>query len=157
MSEKHHDLIERYAGGGEKLAAAIRGLTADDMHKAPVPGKWSTHQVVIHLADAEAAIADRIRRVIAMDNPPLLAWDENRFAANLHYNDQSAADALTMIDLTRRQLARVLRKLPDQAFERIGQHNERGPMKMVDLLKFAGDHLDHHLRFVQEKRKKLGK
>ncbi len=127
------------------------------MLQAPIPGKWSTHQVVIHLADAESALADRIRRVIATDNPPLLAWDENRFMANLFYNDQSAEDAVTLVALTRLQVAKILRNLPDSAFARFGQHNEAGQLTLLDLVTKANHHLDHHLKFIQEKREKLGK
>ena len=150
-------VIEQYASGGEKLSLAIRGLTNDDLHAVPVPGKWSTHQVVIHLADAEAALADRMKRVIATDNPSLLAWDENKFAANLHYHEQDAQDAVKLVDLTRRQMARVLRKLPDAAFQRVGTHNEAGPLTLEKLVTTANSHLDHHLHFIHEKREKLGK
>lgn len=150
-------LIDQYASGGEKVSMAIRGLTDEDLHAVPVPGKWSTHQVVIHLADAEAAFADRIRRIIAHDSPPLLAWDENKFAAKLHYEEQDAHDAVAMIDLTRRQMARILRKLPGEAFGRAGIHDEAGRMTVADIVAKANSHLDHHLHFIYEKREKLGK
>ena len=51
----------------------------------------------MHLADAEAAFADRIRRIIAEDDPVLLAWDENKFAERLMYAEQSAADAVALV------------------------------------------------------------
>jgi hypothetical protein len=127
------------------------------MHAVPIPGKWSTHQVVIHLADGEASFADRIRRIIAMENPVLLAWDENKFSQNLFYSEQSAQDAVTLIATIRRQLTRVLRKLPPEAFLRTGQHSERGPQTLEQVIGFANWHLDHHLKFVAEKRAKLGK
>jgi uncharacterized damage-inducible protein DinB len=152
-----HELIEKYAHGGERMSQSIRGLTREDMLATPGPGKWSIHQVVIHLADAEAALADRIKRVIATENPPLLVWDENQFAANLHYDEQSAEDAVALVDLTRRQVARILRKLPDAAFSRIGQHSEVGALKLQDLVEKAVSHMDHHLKFINDKRERLGK
>ena len=77
--------LTQYETGGETLAAAIRGLSPAELMAAPIPGKWSTHQVVVHLADAEIAFADRIQRVIAHDEPKLLPWDEKKYAARLHY------------------------------------------------------------------------
>src|SRR6266513_434860 len=97
-------LIDQYEAGPAKLKQAVVGLSRDELLAAPIPGKWSTQQVVIHLADAEAALADRMRRVLATDDAQLLAWDENKFAANLHYDMQSAEDAVQMIELTRRQI-----------------------------------------------------
>jgi uncharacterized damage-inducible protein DinB len=151
------ELIDKYANGGEKLAQAIRGLTDEDMRATPGPGNWSTHQVVIHLADAEAALADRMKRVIASDSPALLAWDENKFAANLFYDEQSAQDAVTQVEAMRRQVARILRKLPDSAFARVGQHSDVGPLTLQKLVETANSHLDHHLKFIYDKRERLGK
>ncbi len=121
------DLIEKYGEGGEELTRAIQGLTASDLQQAPPPdagpevGRWTIQQVAIHLADAEAALADRMRRVIAEDDPVLQAWDENRFAERLMYSEQSVQDAAALVVLTRRQLGRVLRELPDDVFERSGR------------------------------------
>ena len=151
------ELIEQYERGGQKLGQAILGMTHAELLAVPIPGKWSTQQVVIHLADAEAAFADRIRRIIASDNPPLLAWDENQFAARLFYSEQSAEDAVTMIDITRRQLTRVLLKLPNAAFSRTGEHSESGKLTLEDVVGKAVWHMDHHLKFIAEKRAKLGK
>jgi hypothetical protein len=150
-------LIDEFERGGDKIRLAIRGLTAEDLFQAPVPGKWSTHQVLIHLMDSEIAYADRIRRVLATDNPPLQAWDENKFAANLHYHDHSAEDAVLIIDALRRQNALLLRKLPDSAFDRAGMHSEIGRITLRDVVTKAVSHLDHHLKFVAEKREAMGK
>ena len=150
-------LIELYAQDGISLKRAIQGLSHDDLLAVPIPGKWSTQAVVIHLADAEAAFADRMRRIIAEDEPTLMPWDENKFAARLHYEDQSAEDAATIVDLTRKQLARILYKLPESAFARAGQHRERGRQTLREILGLALLHLDHHLQIIYEKREKLGK
>jgi len=150
-------LIDHYAFGGEKLAAAIRGLSEEDLKAKPVPGKWSTQQVVIHLMDAEMAFADRIKRVVATDNPPLLAWDENKFSANLFYEEQSTEDAVKLIDLTRRQVTKILRTLPAEAFDRSGMHSEAGKLTLTQIVAKANDHLEHHLKFINEKREALGK
>jgi uncharacterized damage-inducible protein DinB len=149
-------LIEQYQSGGQKLIRAIAGMDAADLLARPIPGKWSTHQVVIHLADADSSFADRIRRIIAMDNPVLLAWEENQFLQHLHYEKQSVDDAVTLVDLTRKQLSRVLRELPAEAFAKMGQHSHRGQQTLADVIGFANSHLDHHLKFVAEKREKLG-
>ena len=67
--------------GGQKLADAVRGLRREDLQAHPVPGKWSIQQVVIHLMDSDLVTTDRMKRVIAEDNPTLLAYDEEKFAA----------------------------------------------------------------------------
>jgi uncharacterized damage-inducible protein DinB len=151
-------VIDQYEKGVEELRRAIAGMSEADLKAVPIAGKWSTHQVVIHLADAETAFADRIKRILAMDNPQLLAWDENRFVERLHSDAQSTQDAVELIALTRRQTARIIRAASDADLtERAGIHSERGRQTVKEVLGYAVPHLVHHLKFVAEKRKALGR
>jgi hypothetical protein len=150
-------IIDKYEAGGEQLALAIRGLTREDLLAVPIPGKWSTQQVVIHLMDSDLIATDRMKRIIAEDNPTLIGYDESRFVKNLHYDHQSAADAVKIFDLNRKLFAGVLRKLPDSAFARSGMHNERGKVTLADQINSYVKHLEHHLKFIHEKRAAMGK
>ena len=150
-------LIDTYEAGGEELRLAVRGLEREDLLAFPVAGTWSIQQIVLHLMDSDLITADRMKRVIAEENPTLIGYDESKFASNLFYDEQSVADAVDIVELNRRNFAKVLRELPDAAFDRIGTHNERGPLKLSDLLAGAVKHLQHHLKFVVDKREKLGK
>jgi len=150
-------IIEEYEKGGDDLRMAVRGLEREDLLAFPVPGTWSIQQIVIHLLDSELVIADRIKRVIAEEKASLLAFDENRWVKNLFYEDQSVDDAVTIVELNRRNLARVLKKLPAEAFARTGLHSERGPLTLETLVTGAVSHLKHHIKFIVSKREKMGK
>ena len=153
--------LEQFEHGGEKLKLAIRGLTREDLIALPAPegevGKWSIQQVVLHLADCEAVFADRIKRVIAEENPNLLAFDENKWATALHYNDQSAELGAQQVDVMRRQLGAVLKNLPEDAFSRTGTHTVAGKQTLTDIVNKCINHLEHHLAFIHKKRAKMGK
>lgn len=150
-------LIEEYEKGGDDLRMAVRGLQREDLLAFPVPGTWSIQQIVIHLQDSELVIADRIKRVIAEEKASLLAFDETRWVKNLRYEDQSVDDAVTIVELNRRNVARVLKNLPPDAFKRTGMHSERGPLTVEDLVTGAVNHLKHHIKFIVDKREKMGK
>ena len=150
-------LIDRFERGGEELRRAVAGLSRDDLLAFPVPGTWSIQQIVIHLMDSELIGIDRMKRVIAEDNPLLIGYDETRFSQSLFYADQSADVAVTLVDLSRREFAKVLRKLPPAAFDRAGIHNEVGRVTLGEFVKKYVHHMDHHLKFIRDKRAKLGK
>jgi len=111
-------LIEEYAACGPRLRQAVTGLTRDELTARPGPGKWSILELVLHLTDSDCIAIDRMKRMLTEDNPPLLYADETAYVDRLFSHEQSLEDALTLFELGRRQFARVLRKLPDEAFER---------------------------------------
>ena len=155
------ELIDHYAAGGEKLSLAIRGLTREDLLAVPAAdanvGKWSIQQVVVHVMDSELICSDRLKRMIAEDNPTLIGYDENKFVRNLFYDEQPADQAVQIVDLNRKLFANVLRRLPAAALERKGTHNERGVITVAGYLRSTVDHLEHHLKFIHSKRAHMGK
>ena len=60
-------------------------LKDDELARTYAPGKWSVRYLLHHLADAEAVLYDRIRRVISEPRQVLWVFDENAFAKGLDY------------------------------------------------------------------------
>ena len=150
------ELIDGYLAGSRALRQAVSGLTREQLLARPVPGKWSTLEVVCHLADFEPIMADRMKRVIAEERPQLIGADEQRFAAALAYHERDLEEELALIEHTRGQMGRILRRLGPEALQRVGVHNERGPLTLERLLTIATNHIPHHVRFIAEKRQALG-
>jgi uncharacterized damage-inducible protein DinB len=69
-------LIDEYAAGPERLRQAVAGMSEAQLDAAPIPGRWSTRQVVSHIADFELVYADRMKRVVAMNEPELLSIED---------------------------------------------------------------------------------
>ncbi len=149
------DLIDRFERGGGELRAACAGLTREQLVARPGPGAWSILELVIHLQDTDAIAIDRMKRVIAEENPSLLYADESAYVARLSPHDQSLEDAMLLVEVGRRQMARVLRALPGEAFDRRGTHNVSGPLTVRQLVEVYTDHLEHHLGFLRQKRERL--
>jgi len=149
-------LLDDFLAGPAVLRKAVAGMTREQVRARPVSGKWSTLEVVCHLADFDPILADRMKRIIALERPPLIGADENRFAAALAYHDRDLEEELVIIERTRSQLARILRTVPDEALGRVGVHSERGPLTLEQMLAMAIRHIPHHVKFIEEKRKALG-
>ena len=149
-------MIDAYLAGPPTLRAAVADMHRDQLLARPVQGKWSTLEVVCHLADFDTILADRMKRVIAEERPSLVGADETCFARALAYQQRDVQEELSLIDLSRRQLGRILRTLTDDDLTRVGVHNERGPRTLEQLLKGATDHIHNHLKHIHEKRQALG-
>jgi hypothetical protein len=149
-------MIEAYLAGPVALRKAVAGMTREQQLARPISGKWSTLECVCHLADFDPIMADRMKRIIAEENPQLVGADEKKFAATLAYHERDLEEELTIIERTRSQLARILRTLKPEALQRVGLHNERGPLSLEKMLTMTTNHVTHHLQFIVEKRKALG-
>src|SRR5436309_10022241 len=120
MSSAFPQLIEAYLDGVALLRRAVGGMSREQLTARPVPGRWSTLEVVCHLADSEQAWCHRMKRVIAEDRPLLIGYDETRFAQALGYQVRDPGEELDLLERMRRQMAAVLRSLPEAAWSRQG-------------------------------------
>jgi uncharacterized damage-inducible protein DinB len=156
VSSSTESLIDRYVDGGPILAYAVSALNPDQARARPGPGAWSIAELAAHLLDADLVIADRMKRVIAEDEPALLNFEENAWIARLDSQSMPVDEAAALFAANRRWMARVLRNRPDGDFARAGIHSLAGRKTLAELLAGAVSHLDHHLRFLYVKRANLG-
>jgi uncharacterized damage-inducible protein DinB len=152
---KYAALIDDYAAGAELLREATRGMTQEQLLARPVPGKWSTLEVICHIADFEIVYADRMKRVIAEHEPTLFGGDPDIFAARLAYQSRELDEELRLIESVRAQVSRILGTLDEADFARIGRHSEAGPLTLASLLQRVTNHVTHHGKFIEEKRAAL--
>lgn len=144
--------LDIYEAGASILRGSVAGLSRHQLRSHPIPGTWSIHQIVTHLTDCELVFSDRIKRVVAEENPVLQAFDENKWMQTLGVESRPTDECLELLDLTRRQTARILRELSPTAFARTGNHSEAGPLSLHDIVAKANWHLEHHLGFLKHKR-----
>jgi hypothetical protein len=142
--------------GLTQLQQALADMTPEQLRMRPVPGKWSTLEVVCHLVDSDQAWCHRMKRVIAEAQPLVIGYDESRFTATLEYHDRDPHEELALMESMRNQMARILRGLSAAAWSRTCVHNERGLMTLEEMLQAEADHVPHHIRHINEKRKAMG-
>lgn len=149
--------IERYAAGASIPAQWIKGLSRDDLLAFPVPGTWSIQQLVHHVLDSDLIASHRMKRILAEDTPLLISYDETAFVKMLNYERLDVALACDLFRLNRDLTAQILRAQPESAFQRCGVHNQNGKVTVAQMLDTYIHHLDHHAKFLREKRARLGK
>jgi hypothetical protein len=149
------ELVAAYERGIEELRASLEGMSPEQLLARPIAGKWSTQEVVSHLAGTEIYLTDRIERTIALERPLLIGVDERQYAGRLGYQALDLADELNLFAALRRHAARILRMQSPEAWQRTAIHSETGLVTLRQLVLQAVRHLRHHLRFIAEKRASL--
>ena len=65
----------------------LRYFALDDaaLARTYAPGKWPVRFILLHLADAETVLFDRVRRVLSEPRQVLWVFDQDAWAAGLDY------------------------------------------------------------------------
>lgn len=144
-------MIEQYKKGYQEVAEAVAGATDAELDARPALGKWSTREIVHHLADSEMTSAVRIRNLIATDNVAIVGYDQEVFARRLHY-DRPIAASLAAFKAARETTAELLDRLSEADWKREGTHTEHGRYGMDTWLGIYSVHARDHADQIRRAR-----
>lgn len=144
-------LITQYRDGQDAIEAALDGITEAELDTPEAPGEWTPRQVVHHLADSEMTSAVRLRKLLAEDNPTILAYDQEHFANVLHY-DRPIEASLLLFWAVRASNAELLDRMTDADWERAGTHTESGPYSVTDWINIYAVHAHEHADQIRRAR-----
>ena len=143
---------KKIASYGKAYATLVRGLKKfpNKMWKfKPTPNDWSIHELIVHIADSEANSYVRCRKFIAEPGSTVSAYNEPKWARELNYHAQSAADALELFKWLRRNSYTLIKDLPDSVWAYTIVHPENGTMTMDNWLDVYERHIPEHLAQMQ--------
>jgi hypothetical protein len=147
----NEQLIDEYLTGSAALSEAILGAGDEQLRTRTAPGKWSILEVLCHIADFEIIGSERIRRVLSEEQPTLLNGEPDDFERGLLYDMRDPHEELSLIQTIRSQTARILRHVPDDAWQRRGIHSTDGPLSLRQLIERVTNHIPHHVEFIKGK------
>jgi hypothetical protein len=113
--------------------------------RAPeAPSKWSAATVFAHLSDSELVGAFRLRMILAHERPPLAPYDQDLWAARLHYDRVDPSESLERFTVLRRANLVLWAEASTEELARVGIHGERGE-ESIDRMRrlYAGHDLAH--------------
>jgi hypothetical protein len=144
-------LIDRYGEGPSRLKAALAKVPAGALQWRPKAGEWSAHEVVVHCADSETNGTARIRYLAAEPDPVVIqGYDEAEWARRFDYHSHPLEPALAVVEAVRANTLALLRRLPEDAWQRGGRHTDSGTYSAEDWLKIYAEHLEIHARQIED-------
>jgi len=137
------------------LRAALDDIRGTDLEAPERPGGWSIRDVVEHLTDGDCILAFRTRMILAEDNPPIPAYDQDLWARNLARTRGTIEETMDELELVRRRNVRFFRSLSETDWQRVGIHSERGPESLDRIARLYAGHDIRHLRQIRRIAKAL--
>ena len=132
-----------------KLGRLIARASGAKLRKKPAPGKWSVAEIITHLADCEIVTAWRVRQILAAPGTPIHAFDQDSWAAALHYDKRDARKSLAQFRATREGNLALLKSLTPEQWKQHGMHAERGAETIEHLVGMMAGHDLNHLGQVE--------
>src|SRR5205807_3936402 len=143
-SEEREKMIARYKDGYEEVLQSLKDFTEQSLTAHPIEGKWSTAEILHHLADSETTSALRLRRLLVEDHPLIQAYDQEAYAARLDYNRRDVVPALDAFRSARATTAQLFDLMSDEDWQREGTHSESGAYTPEDWLRIYAAHAHNH-------------
>jgi hypothetical protein len=139
-----HDPLEvlRSTLGGYREVFARN--TSADWARPWAPGKWTSHQVIVHVTQWELIFSTRIRMALAIPNYVVQPMDQDNLL-NIEAPCVDTATAVAAFEAVRRMNIGLIAGLtPAQRSTGI-THPERGAIDIEDLIVTLAGHGAHHL------------
>lgn len=144
-------LIDQYRDGYRVVAESLEGITDDELDRSAADG-WTPRQIAHHLADSEMEGATRLRRLLAMESPTILGYDEKAFAPLS--GDRPIDASLEAFRGARETNIQLLERMGDEDWRRTGNHTERGAYTPEDWLSVYTPHARDHAAQIRRARGK---
>lgn len=147
---ERNEKIELYGKGFDLLLDALKDIPREMWKFKPEPKEWSVYEVLIHLADSESNAALRARKLIVEPGGTLMGYDQDKWAVELDYHDQSYEDALNIVRLVRKTTYELLKKQPENVFEHSVKHPEyEEPYTFEKWLNIYSEHIPGHIEQIR--------
>jgi hypothetical protein len=163
-TETRDEIVARYAAGIQAVEDALAGLTEADLDLARAGGKWTTRQIVHHIADAEMLWEVAVKS--ALGNCGCLfdaSWYiiDNGWAGPLQYGARPVQGALELYRAIRHQILELLAYVPDPWGKHILFHwanPDRARRYTVgDMVAWMSRHVMIHVEQILETREVHGR
>lgn len=125
-------------------------LPAETLTRTYAEGKWNIRQILVHLADAESVLCERIKRTIAEQPKPVLwSFNQDAWAAHLDYNTFPLTASKQMFSGVRDGIIHLVSKYYISHGDLPFVHSESGLRTLKDEMDKVAWHCKGHLEQIE--------
>ncbi len=141
----YSSLTERLKNQHKSIASIIIKLNNRQIQQRQIKDKWSIHENIAHLAKYQPVFIDRMRKIIAIDEPEFEAYRAENDPDFEIYCAFTTYELLKKISADREVIHQLIINLPPDRLERIGSHPKYGNLSVLEWAEFFLLHEAHHL------------
>ena len=139
------EAIEKIRRLPQQVEELITGLSPQELTAQPLPNEWTVAQNVHHIADSHINSYVRCKLMATEDNPTLKPYDESAWALLSDGSNAELSDSLALLKALHARWVIFWENLPEDAWQRTGQHPESGAVTLARQLELYVEHGEAHL------------
>jgi hypothetical protein len=148
----YQELLDKYVALPGQLAAAVSGLSDDQLDLSGGPEQWSIRQIVHHLADGQTMWSVCMRIAIGAPGAAMqLDWypGNDAWSVRMAFAERSIKPGLALIQGFHAEIAELLTLMPD-AWERevvigVPGRGDEKAYSVARIITFTSEHFFEHL------------
>ena len=124
-------------------------LGQGDLARTYEPGKWSVRFILLHLADSETVLFDRIRRVLSEPRQVLWVYDQDAWAKGLDYSQVPLEISRRVYESVRNAIIYYAGRYYDEKGHLEFVHSVTGVRTLKEEFDKVASHNEHHLSQIR--------
>jgi hypothetical protein len=127
------------------ISELISGIAEERIHLHSLPGKWSIHDNIAHLARYNIVFQDRIKTILQEDNPVFSRYVAEADEEFLSWQMKGTNPLIESIAIERKRISTMASSMSPEQLDRKGIHPRFGILSLVGWLEFFLLHEAHHI------------
>lgn len=148
LSTEQKNMIETLRQFPAAVAAAIEGLTDQQLDALTIDGEWTIRQVVHHLADSHMNSFIRLKLILTETQPQLKPYHQEAWATLPDTAGMPPEASLSILQGLHQRWVALFENLSKEDWPRTGYHPEIGDVSPADLLVIYERHCREHLEQI---------
>lgn len=141
------EAVSKYSG---LIQSFFGALPAEKHLYSYAPGKWTLHEMLLHITDTERIFAYRALCISRGDQTPLPGFDESSYAENSRANTRDWQHLLSEFEAVRTSTDLLITSFDESQLEQTGITNNHNTS--VNALAFmVYGHVLHHINIVKSR------
>ncbi len=136
------EVLTRLEEVTEQIVSEVSELDNGELNFNSDVDEWSVKQIVAHLLDAENIFHERIKKILAEEEPFLPTQEREP-------EDQDWETELTAFKAAREENLRMFRELEPDQWSKAGIHQERARITLRDIGELLITHNQEHLEQIR--------
>jgi len=124
-------------------------LGDDELARTYATGKWSVRFILLHLADSETVLFDRIRRILSEPRQVLWVFDPDAWAKGLDYSRLPLDMSCRVYESVRSSIIYYASQYCEEKGHLEFVHSVTGVRSLKDEFDKVASHNEHHLAQIR--------